>query len=482
MGVHKMTIARKAAKNSIYLLIANVISGILIIILTILAARYLGDVAFGIYSFALALAGLLVIISNIGLNLVVTRDLARNKDSTGKYLANATLIEISLSIIFFLSVFLVLNLINYPEDGKLVVYLVSLAVLFEQTFIMLQNSIYRSYGKMIYESLNLIIVKSIFFILGIYVLYSGYGLIPFVLMYFLASLIGFIVALIITLKKFTLPKFEIDFKTWKYLIITALPFGLAGMLNLIYARFDMIILSILKGAAVTGWYGAANTLVGSLSFINVAFITVIFPLMSNAFISSKELLNNVYEKSLKYSIIFLIPLAFGVMFLSDKIITVFFGQEFIQSAIILKILIWGGIIAFINSIFYTVLGSTNRQKITSVIMGIGVFVNVSLNLILIPNFSYIGAAVAAVLTQVVCLIFAVHFQSSYLSQLKLKGTLIKSTAASLCMSAIIFYFIYLNLFLLIFIASIIYLAVFVLLKGFNDDDWELFKGLIKSNK
>ena len=92
-------------------------------------------------------------------------------------------------------------------------------------------------------------------------------------------------------------------------------------------------------------------------------------------------------------------------------------------------------------------------------MGIGAVANVLLNLILIPGFSYIGAGIAVVLTQVICLVFAFHFQSEFLSEMKIVGTIIKSLIASTFMAATIIYLNYLNLFLLVGIAILTYIII-----------------------
>ena len=282
-----MTTTQTIAKNTGVLLFANVTAGVLAFVLAIFIARCLGDVEYGKYSFALAFTSLFAILSHIGLWIVVTRDVARDRSQAGRYLGNVVLIELIFSIITFLLMFITINLMNYPPDTKLAVYIIGIAVLLE-TFITLFKAIYRAFEKMEYDALVLILRMCIFACLGFFVLFSGYGLIELISAYLLTNLIIVLFSFLITIKKFTIPKFEIDTSFWKYLIITAIPFGLAGVLNLVYIRTDTIMLSMMKCDAVVGWYNAAYTLASALSFINTALITAIFPPMSNAFISSKK--------------------------------------------------------------------------------------------------------------------------------------------------------------------------------------------------
>lgn len=472
-----MTTVQTIAKNTGVLLFAQVIVGILAFVLVIFIARYLGDVEFGKYSFAFAFTILFGILSHIGLGIVVTRDVARDKSQAGKYLGNVALIELIFSIITFLLIFITINLMNYPYDTKLAVYIFGIAVLLE-AFTLLFKSIYRAFEKMEYEALVMILGKCIFVCLGFFVIFSGYGLIELVSAYLLTNLVTFLFGFLITIKKFTIPKFEVDTRFWKYLVLTAIPFGLAGVLNLIYIKTDTIMLSIMKGDAVVGWYNAAYTLVSALSFINAALITAIFPSMSNAFVSSKKSLNDIYEKSFRYSLILLLPIAVGTTLLADRIILFMYGVSFIHSIGALQILIWSGVLSFLNSLYYTTLGAINRQKTTSIVMGGGAVVNVFLNLLLIPKLSYIGAGIATIATQSTCLILAFYFMTKYLYKLPLHKNVVKPMIASFGMGFFVFYFQNVNLLIVMFTAAIVYFVIFISIKGFEKGDWDMFKHLL----
>ena len=474
-----MSITKNIAKNTSFLLIAYFLAGLLTFVVNILAARYLGDLKFGIYSYAIALTSITVILSNIGLHLVITRDIARDKSKVGKYVGTVGVIEIFLSLLFLFIIF-VIQQEYFSPDTVIVTYIVALAVLFEQTFCVLLYSIYRAYGEMQYEALSIIIGKIIFFVIGFLVLSLGYGLIEFVLVYLLSALTSFIVAVIFSIK-FTKPSMDLDRTFVKYLMWTAMPFGIAGLLNLIFARVDVVILSFLKGNIIVGWYAAAYTLVGTLYFGLTALSIVMFPFLSKFFISSKHFLEKYSTKSIKYSVILLIPLGFGTMVLSDKIILIVYGDTYLPSIAILKILIWSGIFYFINGIYYTILGAINKQKVTTFIMACGAVANIVLNILLIPKFGYIGAAFVAVITQILCLFINFYFISHYLENIKIKKTFIKVTAASMIMSIFISYFEDLNLFLVIMISIIIYSILILLFKAFNKEDIGIIKKLISRN-
>jgi O-antigen/teichoic acid export membrane protein len=84
---------------------------------------------------------------------------------------------------------------------------------------------------------------------------------------------------------------------------------------------------------------------------------------------------------------------------SEKIIYLVYGSEFLESAGSLKILIWATSFSFLaHSTLYT-LNSINKQIIYTKITAISMFLNVILNILIIPKYGYIGASLTTLLTE-----------------------------------------------------------------------------------
>jgi O-antigen/teichoic acid export membrane protein len=123
----------------------------------------------------------------------------------------------------------------------------------------------------------------------------------------------------------------------------------------------------------------------------------------------------------------------------------------------------------------------NRQNLLLKITFISMTVNISLNLVLIPIYSYIGAAVVTIITELIVFILCFYILSKSFSKINLPSVIIKPALASIVMALFIIT-IKLNLFLEIFIAAIIYFAVIIALKTFTDEDYAIFKEIINLNK
>lgn len=474
-----MNTIQRIAKNTIALTLAQIVPMLLGIILVFYIARILGDVGFGKYSFAFAFTGLFAVLSDLGLNTLTVREVARDKFRASKYLGNIAIINIILSVLTLTLIFFAINSMDYPPDTTMAVYIIAFSLVVT-SISQLFKSIFRAFEKMEYEFLintsRTIIVVS----LGLFVLFAGYGLIGLVLVHLLASVFDFLLSLSICLKKFAVPKLEIDLPFWKHSIRTALPLGFVYIFAVIYGQIDITMLSVMCGDAVVGWYSAAYKLRSVLGLIPASFMGAAFPVMSRFFESSTKSLEILYERSFRYLLSLALPIAVGTTILADRIILLLYGAQYVNSIIALQILIWAIVVGFTAWVLEYILFSINRQGICSITSGIGAVSNVILNLLLIPTMSYIGASIATVITT--AMVFGIYlylvFKSGY--KLVVHKISIKPLIASFVMGGFIYWFNGINLFLLVLLAAILYLGALYTLKGISQDDIRMFKEMFKA--
>ena len=172
----KMNTARRITSNFLYLTGSEIISKIIQLVVFIFLARSLGKEEFGIFSFGIAFALLIVIIADFGLITLLIREISRNKKLASKYLSNALAVKVLLSLITIIFAYLFLNLMNYSQNVKIVAYTMLLFTLI-QSLTHLYYSIFRAFERMHYDAL--IKILRMFILAGIifYALENGYGLI-----------------------------------------------------------------------------------------------------------------------------------------------------------------------------------------------------------------------------------------------------------------------------------------------------------------
>jgi len=482
-----MNIVQRIARNTAVLLISQVISYLLAFFYTMYTARYLGPAGFGILSFGLAFTGIFAVFGDLGLQPLTVREVARNKSLAPKYLVNMSLMKIFLVSVTFGLICFTINLLGYSETTIKVVYLLGLYIVL-QAYIQMFYSIFQAYERMEYQSLGQIL-NAFLILSGVLVaIKCGFRVITFAALFPLASMVVLGYNFVVLKGKFfdlfsawSSQKIKIDWSFWKSTIKEALPFGLTGIFVTIYYWIDTVMLSLMKGNEVVGWYNAAYRIVLVLSVIRGIIHTSIFPIMSVFFKDSKESLKLICEKLFKYGIIIALPIAVVTTMLARRIILLIYGTEYFPSVIALQILVWSNVIIFVN-FAHRLFETTNRQNLVAKITMLGAMTNIFLNTLLIPSFSYIGAAIATCITEVIVLFIglALFLKTEYkFSGLSILRNISKVTIAGVIMGYCIKCFYNLNLIILILISALIYIMLLYLMKIFDDTDIYIVKSLVK---
>lgn len=479
-----MNTLQRIAKNIIVLYGSWAIGAILSLVLTIYIARILGALTYGEYTFAIVFTAFFGILTNLGMNELLIREVARDKSKASKYLGNVVILRLILSAIALALIILVINWMNYPPDVVTAVYifgaytiLTSLAAIFRVTF--------RAFEQMEYEALINVLKRVVVTSLGLVVLFMGFGLIKLAYVFLISGATDLLLSFLVCSRKFAKPKLEIDLDFWKKSIKVAIPFSLSNIFGMLYVRIDIIMLSVMKGDAVVGWYNAAYNLVLAFAPIVFVFMSAVFPVMSQFFISSEESLKVTYEKSFKYLIMLGLPVSIGGMVLAPRIIPFLFGAEFANSIIALQILIWDYLLLCMYRPMVYMLGSTNRQGTMALIGGLGALINVGLNLLLIPGFSYAGAGVTTLITESIVIIASWYAISRYFYRLPMHKIIVKPLIASIVMGVIVYLssqIMWMNLAGLITLGAASYFVILYLIKAFSTEDITLFKQVLRISR
>ena len=473
-----MSTVRTIAKNTSFLILAKAVTLALGLILTIFIARSIGAVSFGKLGFAQSFTGLLIIFADMGLGPVTIREIARRKELASKYLANIFLVKLIFSVVTFALIAIIINLMHYPTDTKIVVYLIGISSIFG-SFSAFMRAIFKAFEKMEYESF-LDIGKSIITIsAGLIVLFFGYGLIAVALVYLFASFIDLLATLVVTVKKFARPELKIDLSFWRQIIFLAFPFLWTASIGVIYHQIDIVMLSVMKGDAPVGWYIAACKLIYTLVIIPDMFSYALFPVMSRFYTSSTGALRRIVEKSSKYLFIIGLPIATGAIILADRIILLFYGQNFAPSILAMQILALYLPLRFMNHATGYTLSSINKEHLRALSATIAAIVNISLNLILIPKYSLVGAAIATAVTEVVLFAGYYYFVAKHFCRIRLIPIFAKPILACIVMGIFVFYLREFNLALLIISAAIVYFAALYFIKGFDSVDRAMLRDLMQ---
>ncbi|RLG29475.1 hypothetical protein DRN97_11810, partial [Methanosarcinales archaeon] len=320
-----MSTVQKVAKNTGIVIVGDVIFRLISLFVTIYLARYLGTVGFGKYSFVFAYLAFFGVISDLGFRAILVREMSRDSSIAPKLIGNAYIIRLILTVFAVVLPIIIITLASYPSDTITYVCIAAFTLLF-MSFSDLYTTIFQANLRMEYN----IIAKLTFKVLSA-------GLI-FLIIFSRGTLTQIMVALVFSemvrtlisysfSRKLARPQFEIDLGLWRYLFKEAVPIALSSVIWTIYYQIDMVMLSPMQGDAAVGVYSTAHKLFEPFSLIPMALMMSMFPIMSEAFKTSKERLIKSYRLGIKYLLIMALPIAIGTALLSDKIILLIYGTE-----------------------------------------------------------------------------------------------------------------------------------------------------------
>jgi O-antigen/teichoic acid export membrane protein len=477
-----MDTAKTVGKNILVLFVSQLASMGFGFFYLILSARYLGPELFGLLTFALAFTGIFGLLLDLGLNNLAVREVARDKSRANEYLSNITFIKLIMGVITFGLTVVVVHSLGYAEETIAIVYLLTLSTVFSAVTASFYV-IFQSFEKMEYQSVAGILTSLLMLTGAIILIARGAGVVAFAAVTLISSALVLGYSFFICVRKFKLFNAEANLDFWWPTIRQALPFGLSSVFVTIYFWIDSLMLSLIQGNQAVGFYNAGYRLVFSLLFIPAVFSTAVFPAMSRFYISSRDSLQLMWKEFLRFMLILSIPIAVGTTLLAGRFVALIFGDGYAPSVAVLQVLIWSLVFIFANATFVRLFESANMQIVVTKITGLMVIVNVAINLVLIPKFSYVGASFAILITEFIALaiLFFLAERGLYVhKKTELANIVLKIVSASAMMGLFIAFFQTFNLLLLVMSAALLYFGILYLVKGIKKEDIVLMKSILRS--
>lgn len=472
-----MNAAKRVAKNTLVVAIVQGVLPLFSFILVCLIARFLGASNLGKYSFLMAFFGTFLPIAVLGLNTLITREVAKDRTTANKYLTNAFIIGVLSSLLLMGVMCLLVNVIDYGPSIVVPTYVISFAVVFS-TPIAYCEAVFRAFEQFEFIACGVAVQNITKVAFGLCCLLLGYGLLGVIVVVVVSSLIGLLVNIYFISRFITKLYFAVDFRFCKTLMRRALYFAGISMVASIYWKVDILMLGKLRNMEEVGFYSAAYRLLSICIVIPQCYTLATFPVMSRQFASSLSVFESTCKRSIRYLYIVILPIAGIVTLLSPSIITTIYGEKFIDGINALRILIWTIVpYSSVMVLARTILASGN-EKIDFRINIIGILANIALNLILIPQMGYIGASIATVLSMCIFLVLQCLFISRNIFRIRFIYITSKPIIASFIAIMLILVFKQMDLVLLVLLSLSAYFLSLFALKTFTEEDRHLFRSLV----
>jgi O-antigen/teichoic acid export membrane protein len=470
------------AKNTSYFTLALVFQKVISFTYFLLLAKFLFPEDLGKYFFAISFTTIFSIFIDIGLANVLSREVPKRNNEAGKLLSQVLTIKIPLAIISSLAVIILINILNYPDLTKQLVYISSAAMILD-SFTLSFYAVIRGFHNLSFESIGSVIFQLIILIFGFFVIKLNLGLKYLMIITVSASIFNFIFSLFWLKIKFKI-KIKIDFDKilLKQIILITAPFAIYGILQRLFTYFDTVLLSYFSGDKYVGLYQIASKTIFAFQFIPMAFTASLYPAFSSYWKFNREQLSISFERAINYLTVISLPISVGIICLADKIIALF-KPEYMNSILPLQITIIALFFIFINYPIGSLLNACDKQRTNTINMLIILCISLILNFILIPRFNTIGASITVVICNIVMTVLGLYWapKITKFSWPKILTILFKALISVFIMGIFVFYLKNkLNIILVITIGGIIYFTLLLLLGGVKKEDiFSIYKSFAK---
>ena len=406
-----MIIARKIAYNVVFNSIAKALSTVLALVSIGIITRYLGRDGFGNYATVLAFFSLFGAIFDLGLYSIATREISRKDADEKEIMGNVFTLRIFSSLAVFIVAPLLILFLPYSQEVKNGILIVAAAYVASSSYMVL-NGIFQKNLRMDKVAVTELVGKIIQVAIVYLVASNNWGFNAIMFSVLANMIFAFTVVLFLS-RKYVKFSFNFDFSYWRKFLKMSFPMGVSAFVTFLYFKMDTIILSILKGSEAVGIYNMAYKIIENITFFPAMIVGLVLPLFSMYIFADKASFKKIADKVVKIFFLLVVPLIVGTLFLAEDVINIIGGSDFLISANVLRILIFVLAFIFFGHFFNVILLSANFQKKLMKILAFCAVLNIGLNMIMITLYSYTGAAIVSVVTEMAVVLLTFYATKKY---------------------------------------------------------------------
>jgi len=378
---------------------ANIVGSLFSVATGIYLARALMPGALGYLSYALTLIFFFANFIDLGLSTYGTREIAASKGHFSEYVS--AIVSFRLTIASILCALLVIAGILLPEARVLKILMAEASLIF---FILALSTEWAFQGM---EKMHMVLLS--FAATGalqlglIYTFVKGpEDLLKVPILYIVAAIpigITFLHRL-----KFVFTNPAAYFRKISLYLSSSIIIWSISVFAQIYNNFDIFILGLFRPIDEVGYFTVARRIVGGFSILMIFLANAILPRLSSTF-AGKDMngFNLATKKFLKLAVILTVFLFLPAMLLSNKIILLTVGPQYVRAAAPLRVMIAGALMVLFNLPYSTALIAACFEKAVLKQAAASAGLSIFLNFALIPKYGMMGAAISFVAAEALAL-------------------------------------------------------------------------------
>jgi O-antigen/teichoic acid export membrane protein len=490
---------RLIAKSSFVVFTIVLLSNFLAYLYRIIIARHFGPEVYGLFSLAVMIAGWFIVVSLLGFSTGLIRyiPLYRGKKEYAKIkhvfklsFKISFLLSIAAALVLFFSAsFISINIFHNAELAlflKIFAFLIPIAV-FSNLFLAAIKGFEKVSWYLLIFNILQDTVKVIALLLFILI---GLKITSVIFSYFLGFLMVLLVSYLVC--KYKLPQIfgkyylskQAKRKINKDFFLYSAPLLFSGLIVNVLFWTDSFFIGRLMDATSVGLYNVAIPIAMLMGFAPGLFTQLFFPMITREFSKGNlKIMKELSQQVGKWIFVINFPIFLLMFLFPGTIINILFGPEYVVAEGPLRILVIGGFISYSFFISQNLLLAIGKSKLILVDMAGALAVSIILNLLLIPRYGLIGAALSSTAARLI-LGGALFLQAKhYLTIIPFRKKIIKIILVTIIPFFLLIYLkgsmqpglIYLIIAGLLFL--LVYIVLILITKCLDKNDFEILKSL-----
>ncbi|VUX55662.1 membrane protein of unknown function [uncultured Woeseiaceae bacterium] len=377
-------------------------SSALLFLFGLLIARAIGPSEYGIFAYALALAGVFALFLDGGLATFLARQGGRHPRRGHLAIRSGVTIQIILLPILaagFLAAYSYFAPDFVPLDVAVLGALATAARAIKNTC----RGLFQGRGRYGTEAILMLIERIALVGLGFAALFQSMH-VKQIMAWFCGIKLADLAVTLFVANKISgplKPRFKV--RRLKWVIASIAPFFATMALFMAYNYFDVLMLGYLRSEVEVGIYAAIYVFFAGLVLVPSAFNNAFLPRMSKAHDQGTDGVRKAADPALRILLMLAAPVVTVAWLAAEELLKIAFGGEYITGATGFRILLSSAPFVFLFWFLRGALVAIGRARSLVLITAVGLVTNILLNLLLIPRYGLEGACVATLLAEAILL-------------------------------------------------------------------------------
>jgi O-antigen/teichoic acid export membrane protein len=373
----------------------NVISQILSLVTVLKITHLFAPEDYGLYTFITSQGLLLLNISDLGIQPIIVRTIARDKSSTKNIILNGLILRL-LTVSILTLIYVLYNHFFGILTIEEVIFvgfcgLVNAVwTILEYAFLGHQNMFYSSLIKIIYGILWFGIIwllpQQYFSVYNLVFIFIGLNILQSLALGMLLKINGMMIGKRLS---FYISTIQLLKQSWPYFSVM--------LIMIPVQQFYNIYLELNSSVEEIGFFNLAIKLLAPVQMVLTYAVLAAFPNLSTLWMEDKDKFLKLIKNSFQYFLIIGMTMAFLFNLFINEIVIILFSEKYLPAVKVTQMQVWYTLLMSINLTISTVFGSINKEKVIFKLAILNGFISIPM-LYYGSNFGAYGLSIAYVVS------------------------------------------------------------------------------------